>query len=120
MRISDWSSDVCSSDLLGEDLFDLAVRDRGRSVARTAQKTGDTVGVFHQVPGFVGQIHLDEHVAGENPALGNGLFTALDLDDFLRGHENAAEGSLQPGTIDTLGKRLWDTLFHSRVNRNTR
>src|SRR3546814_14438772 len=30
MRISDWSSDVCSSDLLGDGAADRAVRDQGQ------------------------------------------------------------------------------------------
>jgi hypothetical protein len=47
---------------IGVGLFDLA-----------ADETGDLAGVLHQVPGFVGHFHLDQHVAREETTLGDRL-----------------------------------------------
>src|SRR3546814_15051892 len=65
MRISDWSSDVCSSDLLGGDDLALGIdEDRGRKDA--------VAGPVHE-----GHVRVEHHRAGRYPAreqvIGNGL-----------------------------------------------
>src|SRR5699024_2958847 len=82
---------------LRKDLLDFAIGNGRRTVAGTPQETGDTVGAFDQVPGFVGKIHFDQHVAGKDTAFRNGLAAVLDFDDLFGGHEYAAESVLQPG-----------------------
>src|SRR5690606_22994982 len=101
---------------LGKNLFDFLFGDRGRTIAGAAEETRDAIGALDQVPGFVGEIHLDQDIARENATLGNRLATVLDFDDFLGGHENAAERILQPGTLDAFDQGLMDAFFHARID----
>src|SRR3546814_5806979 len=44
MRISDWSSDVCSSDLIGDQGFDMMLSGRvARTLARNLQSNSDSI-----------------------------------------------------------------------------
>src|SRR3546814_7945978 len=49
MRISDWSSDVCSSDLPGATLTDLGRRYRARVRADGSVQMDDREGSIHQI-----------------------------------------------------------------------
>src|SRR3546814_13622434 len=66
MRISDWSSDVCSSDLAAEQRADLAVGvladDHVLAVDRNATKLLLVTGVAHAVPGGPGAQHGQRRV----------------------------------------------------------
>src|SRR5262249_34979359 len=62
-----------------------------------ADETGDLGGALDQVPGVVGHLHLDQHVAREEFALGNVFLAALHLDDFFDRHQNLAELGLHAG-----------------------
>src|SRR5690606_20711294 len=101
---------------LREDLLALALRNRRGTVARTAQEARYAVGILHQVPSVVGEFHLDQHIARENTALRNGLFAALDLDDFFRRNKDTAEFVLQACTLDAFQQRLVHTFFHARIH----
>src|SRR3546814_433723 len=71
MRISDWSSDVCSSDLIGDrflDLRDLARRDID---ARAAG----------------GEIALDDHLADPARAAGDERDAAIEAEHLLKIHK---------------------------------
>jgi hypothetical protein len=46
------------------------------------------------VPGFVVQLHLHQHVAGEELALALALLPRPHFHDFFRRHENIAEAVL--------------------------
>src|SRR3546814_11312786 len=62
MRISDWSSDVCSSDLLGEDPWDNISR-RYPSNTRVFGKVSNVTdyGAFVEIePGVEGLVHVSE------------------------------------------------------------
>src|SRR3546814_4745024 len=88
MRISDWSSDVCSSDLCGSQQNRLSRRTkrdrRGYLVKRSAlQPVGQLVGVFF----FVGQ-HAFEHAAGGR------VLVADDLDHQI-GRASCRESGCQ-------------------------
>src|SRR5690606_37048616 len=101
---------------LGEDLFHFLFGNGRGAVARATEEAGDAGGVLDQVPGFVGQLHLDQDVTRENAALADGLLAALDLDDLFGRHQDAAEGSLQAGTLDALDQGLVDAFFHAGID----
>ena len=46
------------------------------------------------VTGFVGHVHVDEHVAGQDPLLGLHLLAVLRLDDLLGRNDHAPERRL--------------------------
>src|SRR3546814_6558222 len=61
MRISDWSSDVCSSDLPGGRIGPVrgdvrAVRDTGRGIARSARRRRHETGADRQAAGLGGAV----------------------------------------------------------------
>src|SRR5690606_16074087 len=101
---------------LGEDLLDLAIGDGRGTIARAAQKARDPVGIFHQVPGFVGKVHFDQHVTGKDTAFGDGFFTAFDFHHFFGRNQYAAKGRLQPGTLYAFEERLVHAFFHARID----
>src|SRR5690606_35764992 len=82
----------------------------------TAQKTGDPVGVLDQVPGFVGEIHLDQHVTRENTTLGNGFLAALDFHNLFRWNQDLPKGRFQPCAFNPLDERFVHAFFHSGIN----
>src|SRR5690606_38095771 len=101
---------------LRKDFLDFAIGDGSGTVARAAQKTGYPIRVLYQVPGFVREVHFDQHIAWKCASLGDRLFTALDFDDFFGGNENAPEGGLESRALDTLEKSLVHAFFHSGIN----
>ena len=66
----------------------------GRAAA-AAEKAGDLRRVLDQMPAFVGQIHLDKDIAGEEFAFGIDLGAAADFDHFLGRHQNFRKGFFQ-------------------------
>src|SRR3546814_6328500 len=93
MRISDWSSDVCSSDLIGDELADglfgldptapqpLALFDALRtdfSLARLRHYTGTAPEHFQRYILFTNyHRYVDEFVAWAGAQVGQGRYTAL-------------------------------------------
>ena len=73
--------------------------DRGRLVRRTADEAGDLLRALHQVPGSSFISILDEHVAGEELALGDRLLAAAHLDDFLGRHQDLPKLSCMPDRL---------------------
>src|SRR3546814_14194830 len=94
MRISDWSSDVCSSDLLGEQV-DVLARD-GQQVERPAQQPARQLAVA---------LDAVERVLDPLPGAGGILVLALRtqrqdrhaLDVGLLLHADLAGGQTEPG-----------------------
>src|SRR5712691_9776065 len=75
---------------LAHDPRRLVLADRRRP-APPAEKAGDLGGVLDEMPGLVVEVHLDQHIAGEELALGRYLGAALDLDDLLGRHQDLLE-----------------------------
>src|SRR5690606_40114574 len=72
--------------------------------------------VLDQVLCFVGEIHLDQHIAGKNTTFGDGFFSTLYFDALFGGNQYAAEGRLEPGTLDAFEQRLVHTLLHAGID----
>src|SRR5690242_3353725 len=100
---------------LTQDRIDFLLRDRRRPVRRATNETSYLRRALDEVPRVVGHLHLDEHVAREELALGNRLLAALHLHHFLDRHEDLAELVLQLGALDPLGQRSLHALLESRV-----
>src|SRR5215471_604934 len=102
-----------------QDVLHFLVADRRRLPAvRPADKTRDLGRVLHQVPGVVGHVHFDEHVAGEELPLGDVLLAALHLDDLLGRHQDLAELLLHACAVDAIEQRLLHRLLETRVGVN--
>ena len=69
---------------------DFVVVDRRRAVA-AADEAGDLRRVLHDVPGLVGQLHVDEDVAGEELAARRALLALHHLDHVLLGNQDLVE-----------------------------
>ncbi len=67
--------------------------------------------VLDQVVGLVGEVHLHQHVAGEELALGVDLAAAADLDDVLGRHQDFREGVFQALGLGLLEDRVSATFF---------
>src|SRR6185295_9884175 len=72
-------------------------------------------GVLHQMPGVVVHLHLDQHVAREELALGHVLLAALHLDDLFHRHEDLAELVGHAGAIDPVLERALHRFLETRV-----
>src|SRR5579872_7257920 len=95
---------------LAHDPRRLGLADRRRPGALAAEKAGDLGGVLDQMPGLVVEIHLDQHVAGKELALGADLRAALDLDDLLGRHQDLVEAvgeALLLGLLADRGRDLF-------------
>src|SRR5881394_744715 len=97
------------------DRLDLLLGDRGRLGGGAADEARDLVGVLHQVPGVVVHLHLDQHVAREELALGHVLLAGFHLDDFLDRHQDLAELVLHAGAVDAVLERARHRLLETRV-----
>src|SRR5690349_21659834 len=78
---------------------DLGLAQRHRLVLG-ADEPGHSRGVLDERPGVIGQVHVDEHVAGPQPPLGLHLLPVLGLDDGLRRNHDAADGELLAHRLD--------------------
>ena len=63
------------------------------------------------MPTFVVHLHFDQHVAGEELALGDAFLATTHFDDLFDRHQNLAEGVLHAGTRDALDQRTLHGLF---------
>src|SRR5690606_24780093 len=64
---------------------------------------------------LVRQIHLHQHIAGEELALGIDLATAAKFDNFLCRHQHFIEMLSKPVAFRLLTDRLRDLLFEVRI-----
>src|SRR5688500_11367529 len=97
------------------DRLDLLLGDRGGLGRRAADEAGHLVRVLHQVPGIVVHLHLDEHVAGKELALGHVLLAALHLDHFLDRHQDLAELVRHAGAVDPVLERALHRLLEAGI-----
>src|SRR3546814_2310471 len=124
MRISDWSSDVCSSDLIWAARRD-TVRRAAQAVLEAAeaiQATGASRRLL-EVRGSFDEFNLDIELLHDGPPLklqsgpGKSAATLLDLDDHA--FEAALDDTLA-GVSHALLKRLADRLSTGRDRKSTR
>src|SRR6478672_8060188 len=73
-----------------EDPVDLALRERHGLGARP-DEAGHTRRVLDDRPGVVVQVHVHEHVTGQDPLFGLHLLAVLGLDHLLGRHDDTAE-----------------------------
>src|SRR5712692_5349980 len=85
-----------------EDALDL-LGGQGHRLGAGADKARHLGRRAHEVPRVVGQLHLDEQIAGKELLLRLDLLALPDLAHFLRGHDDAPEEVLEP---EDLGPRL--------------
>src|SRR5690606_17705377 len=103
---------------LGQDLLDFFFGNRGRTVAGTTEEAGDAGRALHQVPGFVGEIHLDQYVTGVDAAFRDGLLATLHFDDFFRRNQNLTEAVFKAGPGNAVDQRTLHAFLHSGINVN--
>src|SRR3546814_110952 len=87
MRISDWISDVCSSDLPGWLLFDLGLRNRRRRLAERRLGLGGRLGHLGHAPRratFEGTAALDLNRDRFGAAVAEALADLAGLDRLLQ------------------------------------
>ena len=86
-----------------DDAGDFLLGDRHR-LGAGAQEARHLRGVLDEVVGLVGELHLHQHVAREELALGVDLAAAADLDDVLGRHQDVGEVSRRgPGSWPARG-----------------
>src|SRR5690606_40428378 len=103
---------------LRKNFFDFLFRNRSRTVTRATQEARDTRCTFHQVPGFIGQVHLNQHIAGKYPPFRDGFLAALNLYDFFRRNEYLAETVFKTGAGDAVDQRALHAFLHAGINVN--
>src|SRR3546814_9639895 len=98
MRISDWSSDVCSSDLIAEQMLHIFVTERRRRRHRLATRSLDRA--------RNGGLEFPQTaVAGDRSRPGSHELEAVVLDRIVRrgDHDAAIDAILKRREIDFLG-----------------
>ena len=68
------------------------------------------------MPGVVGQLHLHQHIAGEELALGVDLHAATDLDDILGRHQDLFKQAFHALADSLFADRLGDLLLEARID----
>src|SRR3546814_3510376 len=99
MRISDWSSDVCSSDLDGED-YDLYDTDKTMGVTFGGPIVKDKLFFFAS---YEEQEITDFGGASQSDGVSNGFVTSQEVQDAM---EIAAGLGMQPGNYGSTGVNL--------------
>src|SRR5437667_9220392 len=99
---------------LPHDVVDLLLRERDGLRAR-ADKPGDLGRRAHEMPGVVGQLHLDEDVPGEELLFGLALLLVANLDDLLRRHQDAGDLVRHAEDLRAGLDGLLDLVLESRV-----
>src|SRR5215470_7369582 len=99
---------------LPQDVVDLIVRQRDRLVARP-HESGHLRRRAHEVPRVVRQVHLDQHVPGEELLLGLTLLLVANLDHLLGGHEHARDPLGHPEDLRARLDRFLDLVLESRI-----
>src|SRR5919206_496649 len=84
-----------------EDPVDLALRER-HGLRAGADEAGHARSVLHDRPGVVVQVHVHEHVAGQDALLGLHLLPVLRLDDLLGRDDDAAEARVLAHRVDAV------------------
>src|SRR5256714_352347 len=98
-----------------QDLVGLLVGDRRGLLRRAADEAEHLGDIAHQMPGLLVHLHLHQHVAGIELAFALALLAVAHLDDFLRGHQDLAEATLEPGALDALLERLRHPVLEVRI-----
>src|SRR3546814_16360077 len=119
MRISDWSSDVCSSDLVGYGFAALFLRLHDDAIFLTPISVGGNApGAEKCLQGFADVLHRDAEIAGavgvyRNVQLGLGfLVIAIEIDDsgIIRGgghdRQSVVQGQSVSVRVDLVGRCL--------------
>src|ERR1700687_2730128 len=100
---------------LAHDPRGLALADRRRPAA-AAEEAGDLGGVLDEVPSLVVEVHLDQHIAREELALGAALGSALHLDDLLGRHQDLLEAFAEPLLHSLLVDRRGHLLLEAGID----
>src|SRR3546814_9795737 len=90
MRISDWSSDVCSSDLDGDDFLDLGDADLCRGRHRLVEVARGLA--EDEVAALVGLPPLDDREVGEDAAFEDIILSVEAIHFLALGDERADAG----------------------------
>src|SRR3989441_4295808 len=99
---------------LSEDVVDLVVRQRDGLRPRP-DEPGDLGRRAHQVPRVVGQLHLDQHVPGEELLLGLALLLVSHLDDLFGRYQDARDLLRHPEDLGPRLDRLLDLILEPRI-----
>src|SRR6516162_3885866 len=99
---------------LVHDARRLGVRNRLGLVVG-AEKARDLRRVLDQVIGLVREVHLHQHVAGEEFALGVDLLSAAHLHDFFGRHHNLFEQVIEMALLGLLADRIGDLALEIRI-----
>src|SRR4029079_7392350 len=99
---------------LMQDTVGFSVRNRHRLFVGAA-KSGDLRRVLDEVIDLVGEIHLHQHVAGEELALGLDLAAAARLGDFFLRHQYLADMLGEPALLGLLADRIRDLVLEIRI-----
>src|SRR5260221_2764799 len=101
---------------LPHDARRLGFADRRGPSTLAAEKPGNLGGVFDEMPGLVVEIHLDQHVAGKEFALGIDLGAAFDFDDLFGRHEDLVEALAEALLLGLFTDRLRHLLLEAGIN----
>src|SRR5262249_41599587 len=99
---------------LMHDARRLGVRNRLGLVVG-AEKARDLRRVLDEVVGFVGEVHLHQHVAGEEFALGVDLLSAAHLHDLFGRHHDLFEQVIKVALLRLLADRIGDLALDIRI-----
>src|SRR3546814_8542166 len=106
MRISDWSSDVCSSDLSNGELFETALSGVTGAVTarRNAGGTNSDLGVFVEDDWTLGALTLTAGARADRYTIADGFYHERDGANLLLTDDRSAnragwEGSLRGGAV---------------------
>src|SRR5262245_38084879 len=84
-----------------QESVDVALGERNRLAGGTGEAR-DAGRVLDDGPAVVVEIHVDEHVAGQDPLLGLHLLAFLRLDHLLRGHDDTPEALALAHRVDAV------------------
>ena len=97
-----------------QDALGFGVGNRHRLLVG-AEEAGDLRRVLDQVIDFVGQVHLHQHVAGEELALGVDLAAAAHLGDLFLRHQDLFEMIGEAALLGLLADRIRDLVLEVRI-----
>src|SRR5690606_2544758 len=99
-----------------QDGLSFFIRNRGRLIRRTTDKTHYPRGILDQVPSPFVHLHLNKHVSRKELALTLTLLPIPHLDHFFGRDQNFTEIIFHAGELYTLNKRAHDVLLVTRVS----
>src|SRR4051795_720069 len=97
-----------------QDPVDLALRERDR-LGAGADEARHAGRVLDDRPGLVVQVHVHQHIAGQDPLLGLHLLAVPRLDDLLGRDDDAAEAQLLRHRVDPVLEVGLDLVLVTRV-----